>query len=82
MKEQWNKVLNESVVLHISQMENGYYFVTHPIILTHGYGKDPKAAIDDFKERFFDLLDELTEFEDKLSERLKRQLDFLRGLFD
>ena len=82
MKERWNKMLNENVVLRISQMENGYYFVTHPIILTHGQGASPKAAIEDFKEQFFDLLDELTEFEDKLSGRLKRQLDFLRGLFD
>ena len=82
MKERWNKVLNENVVLHISQLENGHYFVTHPIILTHGYGKTPKAAIDDFKARFFDLLDELEGFNEQLSVRLKSQLGFLRELFD
>ena len=56
----------------------GYWFVTHPQILTHGQGNTAAKAVCDFQSKVVDLFQELVASEAILAPQLQRQLNYLR----
>lgn len=74
------RVLRNTLLLNIQQMNDGSWLATNPQILTHGVGDTPERAAEDFRGMMIDLFKELVRSENVLAPHLKRELDYLRGV--
>lgn len=72
------KYLKKPVRVLVEQTQSGNWAAYHPVILTHGYGKNEIEAAQDFHNMMIDLYVELRDSEDQLAPHLRREFDYLR----
>ena len=68
------------LLLNVQQTDDGYCLATHPEIMTHGVGRTPDAAAQNFLNMMLDLFRELADSEDVLAPHLRAELEYLREI--
>ena len=70
--------LMKPLMVNVERTESGEWIASHPIILTHGYGRSKDEAAVDFIEMVFSLYSDLSEDESILAPHLLEDLNYLR----
>jgi hypothetical protein len=74
--------LKQPISISTEQTERGNWVAYHPVILTHGYGKNPVEAAKDFHDMMIGLYLELSESEEELAPHLLDELNYLREIIN